>query len=884
MRFMLIMGGAAANVMDVELELSVEATGSTPGLAYSGWGTTQHSSMITCGNGTVLIANGYQPMIRMRQNEKVFTLAGVPAPLQQPRIMSGEELSSVLAETGEDVTDPLLKTWRFDFSEYGEFAGYERTQKISLAFQGGGTSGVQQFTGGYPSGNGLFLTDTGKVSFDKRTEAMQNFLTAYGTNALGLSYFLGVARKYKFTGYDSPTHVYPFIGPIFTAVLQRPRPAVDPALAANRWWAKTTFEIVVSKGDAYSTYSPTSLYNGRYQTFMRYIDKDGNASNHTPPSEVTVLTNASFIRYENLEVPTDDRIKRRQIFRNISGDADWFYLDIDTDDLTSTSLDSLLTDDQLKQRYGLPVFDENGIPLFALYGVPPQDKPFIVEYNQRVFAFGFRKITDGVVSVEHGSDQVTGVGTGFGTAQIGQKIIIEQREYTVTDVVDQVITIDKGYEGSTNPFAQYVILPYFANKNLFSWSGLGYPEAWGIKDNLLLPEDNDDATGGVVFAGAMWILKSRSIKQFTYTVDPLRDGNIDPAANRGCVNARCAVMVQNNCLMLDRVGIHVFKGNMQRYNYQAGDTENHLSLPVGDLFRLEGTGIRLNWKANKDLWHAVHCQEMHTVRWHVALQGYRKPYHAICYDYLSNRWWLEQYPIPITSSCLLADETGKPVLGSLDGKVYYPDTGSLDFVEPGGTYFSVADTLSPYRIQLASEPAMDLTGMTIGIVKGRGHGQYRTVVAHSGDEIEVDIPLSEYPDEDSTVQVGAIPYTIITPVYDFAKFGYSNRKAVRMKFSRRTSPVYAGVTVYMDGIVRKAASDADWGTVSSTSVEERSSRYGVDMTLSNQADVNVDKFMDGLAPHQHNVQAVITGFSGDQRPELESIVLAGAANNPEAVE
>lgn len=840
MRFLLIAGGSGGNKVKAQYQISVKVRGGSRGIIGSGVSAICPATMITTSGGTLLMATGYGPMLRMRQNENRLTPAGVPAPGQPIIIASGLDL-------GYQTTTVTLY---FDYTRFGPFA-YQGG--VNVASRQQRTSDRMRVARLIPDDgstvttfelNGQPVTSTGDLSAQQQLSDIFN----------------GIVK-------DLVTTSTPGSGGIM----------FFPQNSYNARWKNMVFSLTINNRAAPNT-SATQNYTGRYQAFMRYVDKDYNVSDPSPISLDYVVDGEPAIAYTNLEVPTDQRIIRRQIFRNEDGESDRFYLDIDTDDLTSTALMSLNSDEQLKLNYGLSVFDDNGENQLYLYGLPPQDKPYIAEFGSIVFACGIRLYSEGNVTVDNGSTYVYGIGTKWPSTFADRQIVIGNRVYTIVlvDVGLQRITIDSGYAGPTTPYSEYVIQPFYANGNQFNWTEPGFPEAWPILNSLTLPEDDDDITGMKVFANSLWILKANSIYQFNMTTNPGRDGDYKPATNRGCVNQRCAVDIQNVCLMLDRIGIHVFKGNMPRYNYQADTTPDHLSKAIGDIFRFEGTWLRLNWDADKCFWHAIHNKEITTVRWYVTMMGYDYPQHAICYDYLMDRWWLEEYPFPITSSTLSASLNGIPILGGYGGKVFMPDRGPLDIINTGETRLDVSASYGGITITTETTPPT-CVGMSIAIVKGQGHGQMRLVLEQSGNDITVDYPFFPEPDDSSVLQIGAINYYMATPEYSYAKVEVENPQAFVAEYRHTDNPLECYASVLVDRIeMRQIGVDASWGSVTSLKNDPFDYMFDLNSELG-YARISMEGRRDKNQPQKYTVQMFVAGFSGQERPQFTGMQIIGAA-------
>lgn len=838
MRFIPFGSGGGTNSANATFTLTVTASSGTVGVIGTGVTVACHPTMITTSNGTLLLATGFDPIKRLRPNEKRLTPAGVPAPRKPLRILTQEEIAG--DGTAQIPQDPY-RYIKYDYSEFGTIAGkWEGT-----TFQ---------------------YTAQGQRSADKRH---QDYILL--RNSLGTGESVELVSSWGRTGAIST-----FLG-------VRPSTFVTPTGTTGLPYEWGLMRFLVRIGNPNSTSNPDLgsplAYSGRYQAFVRFVDKDGLVSNPSPISSDVVLLNAPYFLYRDVEVPSDPRVARRQIFRNFNGNKDAYFLDIDTDDLTSTDLVSYLTDEQLILNFGQYLEDENGYNLFYLYGEPPNDKPFIAEYKTCIFAAGRRVYRQGNVSVTNGSTTISGIGTRWRRAFIGRKIVIGTRQYPILDVDEAAQTLEttEQYDGPTDAYEVYSIEPYYAEGNLLGYTEPGYPESWlPIEQWLSMNEDGDDVTGLMVFANAMWILKERSILQFSFTTHPGRDGDLQPASSRGCINQRMAILVQNQCLMMDRLGVHVFNGAMPRAQYQSNTTPDHLSLPIADLFRAEGDGLRINFEADKCFWHGVHCLELHLARWYVTMHGYELPQHSVTYDYLMDRWSVEEYPFPITSSCVGTQLLGRPLLGGPGGRVYQPDIGSLDVVSSGATRVGVSDVLSPYKIVLDDVPPA-CVGVPIAIVSGQGRGLWRTVLAQDDTTIEVDLPFTTLPNDESVVQIGAIPWEIVTPKYDKTPYGVSSPQGLRIQYNRTADELEGYVRINEnDRDDRSVAASSAWGSYSSD-VKDPYVRKIDFNSKAGMVDINMDSAREHDVPEEYSLYATINGFSGQQKPVITSISVFGAA-------
>jgi hypothetical protein len=341
----------------------------------------------------------------------------------------------------------------------------------------------------------------------------------------------------------------------------------------------------------------------------------------------TYTTGASKIVYTGVAAPDDPRVTRRQILRNTDGQAITYYVDIDTTDLTSTTFTSFKPDTLLQTQPAQPVLSSTGADLANLYGVPPNDRPFVVFHLGRAFGAGVIEYTEGAVAATFGSKVVTGIATEWNSSVVNRFLytVGGDKPYLITacDTDAQTITLDTPYQGNTDPYAGYAIRPAQSAGRLLVYSEAGLPEAWPAVNAQEIPEDSDQVTGLLVKGSFLYTMERRRIRKFTYQKDPATDGFLFLGATRGCINHRCVAMVEDTAYMLDEDGVHAF---------DAGKSNATLSSPVQTLFRATGLKTRINWAASR-YFHAVHDPATETIRWFVNLSGQYLPRHCLCYAY-----------------------------------------------------------------------------------------------------------------------------------------------------------------------------------------------------------------------------------------------------------
>jgi len=526
--------------------------------------------------------------------------------------------------------------------------------------------------------------------------------------------------------------------------------------------------------------SGTGSLSGTYFAYLRFIDVDGNPSNLSPISASTVVATKAQIDYTNVTAPSDPKIARKQILRNTSGQADTFYVDVDTTALGTTTFSSTKTDGQLSAGTPVPILNSDGSVNANRYTVPPNHKAVIAHHLGRMFAAGEIVYDRGNAQVTFGSSTVTGIGTEWTSSMAGRFLYIvgATKPYQIQSVstADQTLTLVETYTGISDLFAPYGIRPAPAERRLIYYSEAGLPEAWPATNAISLQEDGDEITGLMPKGSFLYILGKRHIYRFTFQTNPGVDGFVFLSAQRGCLNHRCWIIAEDVAYMLDEGGIHAFSG---------GQEGQPISSPIQGIFKSDGQPLRINWRAAQ-WFHAVHCRTQETIRWFVSLASHYLPRHAIVYDYRRQRWWIEEFAVPIGGSC--AGELGglpQVYLGSESRRILAMWQGGLDGPDQSaGTVRGNVTSASLLSLTDASATfaGSGLVGSPVAIVSGRGKGQVRRVTGVSGTTIKVDLPWLALPDSTSVYQLGGIEWKYRTGQFRFVMDEETNARRVEVLF------------------------------------------------------------------------------------------------------
>lgn len=571
----------------------------------------------------------------------------------------------------------------------------------------------------------------------------------------------------------------------------------DPVL---RWDGQSTqmytAGIVAPTTAPTITGSGTGTLKGTYFAFVRFLDALGNVSNLSPVSAQLTISNVGAIVYTNVATSNDPKVIRRQLLRNTDGQATTFFVDIDTQDVGSTTFTSVNTDAVLNTQTAVPLLDARGNIFANTHDPPPNHKIAMAHLLGRMFYLAEDDYVQGAAKVTLGSTLIYGVGTEW-TSSMQNRVFYPtggRNPYTIqsVDTINQVLAITTPYADATDPFCVYAIRPQPAERKLVYYSEAGQPESVPPFNALQLQEDGDELTGGMVKGSFIYFNERRHIYRFTFQNDPALDGFVFLASNRGCVNHRCWVVVEDISYMLDEQGIHAFGG---------GQDDEPISTVVQDLFRFSDSPERINWGAHKKF-HAAHFPQQETIRWFVCMSGTYLPRHAIALNYRQRRWWLERWPVAIGASCtgLLS---GQPqlYLGSDNRRVLALWQGSTDGPDPakGTVQGTVASaTIDSITDTLAAFPATGVVNNPVSIIAGTGAGQDNIVRAVVGQKLKMLNPWAILPDTSSVYQLGGIRWKFQSGWFRFSFDEEMSERRLSMTFRTVASPATMTARVFYD--------------------------------------------------------------------------------------
>ena len=522
---------------------------------------------------------------------------------------------------------------------------------------------------------------------------------------------------------------------------------------------------------------------------------DGSTGNANYISGGTVTTGVGEINYTAVPISTDPKVTRRQILRNKSGTLSVFYVDVDTEDLSSTAFDSTNTDANLGEAVALE--DANGNDLaVSRFAVPSTTKSISAHLLGRMFAAVVINYEEGCVSVTNGSTTVTGIGTRWTGSMAARWLDVAgaDRAYEINEVTaDGTLTLTEPYGGTTDPFASYAIRPGLDERREITWSESGFPEAWPTANSRILQEDPGagELTGLMLMRSWLYILAEYRVYRLSYNQDPATDGVVVTASMSGCVNNRCWVIIDGLAYMLSYVGIHAFAGN----------SDDNISADIQDLFEGSPSGKwRINWDAQK-FFHAVHDPGEQVIRWFVALSGSYTPHHAICYHYRRKAFWIEEYPYPVGCSALgLSNGRPQAYLGTDAKRFVASGIGTLDGIDKttGTTRGTVTSSGPNWFVDSTATFPGGAPDYPVQIVAGKGKGQTMIVSSVTSTRCTIAQPWRIQPDTTSTYQIGGISWLYRSPWLQWHPSTVQMERAISVQFKPTTAAATMDLRLYRD--------------------------------------------------------------------------------------
>jgi hypothetical protein len=250
------------------------------------------------------------------------------------------------------------------------------------------------------------------------------------------------------------------------------------------------------------------------------------------------------------------------------------------------------------------------------------------------------------------------------------------------------------------------------------------------------------------------------------------------------------------------------------WQFSGGEVKD-ISIPIQTLFRAD-TSPRINWNASR-YFHACYDSAVGVVRWFVALSGQYLPRHCLAYSPKFERWWIEEYPVPIGASVSgrLARQAAAATWGVGSAQLFYGASGNR-VLAPGQSHFDgiptdttgscgavVSGTSTSLSVGASSPVSAGIVGFPVNIIAGRGKGQWRIVTsvdeqADGTTRLSLKTPLLTIPDTTSIYQLGGIPWEYRTGLFRWLDSENDYVRRVEIQYSPTASSQQVTLRRYRD--------------------------------------------------------------------------------------
>ena len=608
-------------------------------------------------------------------------------------------------------------------------------------------------------------------------------------------------------------------------------------------------------------------------------------------AEMTVTSNvvaggfargAQYLTYSNVEAPTDSRVVKRQILRNKFGDATVFYVDVETTDLTSTSFTSYKTDEELGKSVALQ--DANGNDLNVVrHAEPPNWKRVISNFLNRIFA-GVNHVWPGEGTFTNGTKSVVGQDDELRSAYAGRAIYPQGTGNDIAYSIDsvnvntQTLTNTANYAGTTANGVPFAIEAAAPEDVTFYFSELDDPESWNVLAGVSINRGEQDGrmTGLAPLVTSMLILFEHRTYKLTFSTSPLLSadpefggtGRILPASWRGCINNDCWQTADGEAYFLDNEGVYKFDGtNVEDF-----------SQPIQTMFQ-SGSEWSIYWPASENF-HCAYDAIDNTLRWFVVIGDGRYPKHAICWPIDRQHWWIEEYPVPITSSCYGKSGGREVVFYGTTARRIVEFTEDLDFVDVSAnnnaTLRGTVTSAAAYTLtDSAAAFPTGLSNIPITIVSGTGNRQQNIIVSNTGTKLTLLNPWRIAPDTTSVYQIGGIQWRWKSSQMRLAQGGSEIARGIEVTYTPTTRPGSVTFRKYADFDTAATPMETDTNS-DGISTRTDSDEIVIDLThTTGFVAQSGDSFFTGRGTHPRYTTIELEGVTNGERQKIKEVSVIG---------
>lgn len=491
---------------------------------------------------------------------------------------------------------------------------------------------------------------------------------------------------------------------------------------------------------------------GDYYYYTAFLNSVTGEYSGLSPLSAVITAAAKKVTVTRVSTTTDTQVDKWVIFRNTAGETTTFYK------VTEVA-------------YGTTTYDDNtsDVALGAAevaedHTEPDDSKPFIENFNGRMFLYGSRIESTGTIQKTSASASITGTGTNFRQSHVGQRIKIgtEQVEYTILSVTDSThLTLTTNYSGSSTSGNLFKIYPI--RRSDIAWSSASSNEGFAIADSAgIYPNDGDIPTGMKVIGTVLALFKRTKSYRFTFDGDPnpvTGNGQVSRAlSSRGLVNNECCVVVADSAFCLDSLGVYQFDGATQEVSIDAAIRRYFHPDDAVDTSLI----VKRQYSST---WHAVYEPWTNTVWFFVTTGSDTLPKTAFIFHRENSIWTTHKFQQAITCSATEIDSNGilTAFVGDENGCMWSlsglrQSEGVFSGTRSGTATSGTSSTLTQTGASFYTANN-GLTGVPVKIIAGTGAGQERIISSNTSTVLTVSVNWSVTPDATSQYIVGYIEST-----------------------------------------------------------------------------------------------------------------------------
>jgi hypothetical protein len=442
---------------------------------------------------------------------------------------------------------------------------------------------------------------------------------------------------------------------------------------------------------------------------------------------------------------------------------------------------------------GMPDSSVVELPSASLYGDYGHEQPpaaaLMCEAQNVVFIGGYVP-RSAIGTFVNNSASVTSVSPAPSVNWIGRFI---QRSgdtavYTIANISGTTLTLSVVYAGASGGAVAFNYAP--KNPNRIYWSFQGLPESFyaTVRARDVLANTGDQLKAIVNYLGDVWLFGYKTIQRLIFTNDPTTGYFVQVSTDHGVWNQACIVKIDSFLYGFGPNGVWLGMGGRAF----------HISQDVDWL--LQKDPVYALQAAYAPFFHAAYDPEQRCIRFFFVAVGKTLPYHAMTYHIDTKVWCIDQYRVPITSSCNLVDDLSKyrMVIGdSTDGNLSYHfgATDNVPSVFPGVCTVASAASASVFSTNEALPTSPSLAPTTVYRLTT---GETAVVSSNTGSTITLVTALSTTPSAGETFYCGSIPVQITTEWFTVDGTGEDKQRPYLLLFFNPSATGQCTIQVFKD--------------------------------------------------------------------------------------